>query len=158
MKTGFVMPFSKETVMRDHAGQDDISGFLAEGTEIKGEIRFREMMRIDGKVGGTIVSEGELVIGEMGEVEAEVRVGTLSVSGKLTGKVHAAEKIEIHPKGRVIGELTLSKANLVIHEGGVFEGTIEMGTPSTGTARHGKDRDDADGEPTLPPVEAFRRS
>ena len=79
MKTGFVMPFSKENVMRDHAGQDDISGFLAEGTEIKGEIRFRELMRIDGKVSGTIVSEGELVIGEAGHVEADVKVGTLSV-------------------------------------------------------------------------------
>lgn len=153
MKSGFVMPFSKENVMRDHAGQDDISGFLAEGTEIKGEIRFREMMRIDGKVSGTIVSEGELVIGEAGVVEAEVKVGTLSVSGKLTGKVHAAEKIEIHPKGRVDGELNIAKPNLVIHEGGVFEGTIEMGTPSTSNRR-----EEGEGDTTLPAVEAFRRS
>ena len=67
MKGGFVMPFSKENSMREHIGQDDISGFLAEGTEIKGEIRFKDILRIDGKVGGTIVSEGELVIGENGE-------------------------------------------------------------------------------------------
>lgn len=154
MKTGFVMPFSKENVMRDHAGQDDISGFLAEGTEIKGEIRFRELMRIDGKVSGNIVSEGELVIGESGEVEAEVKVGILSVSGKLTGKVHAAEKIEIHPKGRVHGDLTLAKPNLVIHEGGVFEGTIEMGAPTASGSRRGDEGHDA----TMPTVEAFRRS
>ena len=154
MKTGFVMPFSKETVMRDHAGQDDISGFLAEGTEIKGEIRFREMMRIDGKVSGTIVSEGELVVGESGEVEAEVRVGTLSVSGKLNGKVTASDKIEIHPKGRVTGDLTLAKPNLVIHEGGIFDGTIEMGTaPTTSTRRPSEEMT---GEATIPAVEAFR--
>ena len=152
MKTGFVMPFSKENVMRDHAGQDDISGFLAEGTEIKGEIRFRELMRIDGKVSGTIVSEGELVIGEAGQVEADVKVSTLSVSGTLNGKVHAAEKIEIHPKGRVHGELTLSKPNLVIHEGGVFEGTIEMGN-APGTGKRGEDEH---GDSTIPAVEAFR--
>lgn len=154
MKSGFVMPFSKENVMRDHAGQDDISGFLAEGTEIKGEIRFRELMRIDGKVSGTIVSDGELVIGESGEVEAEVRVGTLSVSGRLTGKVHADEKIEIHPKGRVNGDLTLAKPNLVIHEGGVFEGTIEMGS-ATGSSRR---VEAGDGEPTIATLEAFRKS
>src|SRR5262245_462678 len=151
MKSGFVMPFSKENVMRDHAGQDDISGFLAEGTEIKGEIRFKELMRIDGKVSGTIVSEGELVIGEAGVVEAEVKVGTLSVSGKLTGKVQAADKIEIHPKGRVDGELTLAKPNLVIHEGGVFEGTIEMGMPSTSARRD----EESHGDTTIPAVEAF---
>ena len=57
MKGGFVMPFSKENVMRDHIGQDDISGFLAEGTEIKGEIHFKDILRVDGKVSGKIVSE-----------------------------------------------------------------------------------------------------
>ena len=71
MKTGFVMPFSKETAMRDHAGQDDISGFLAEGTEIKGEIHFKDILRVDGKVSGKIVSEGELVVGENGEIQQE---------------------------------------------------------------------------------------
>ena len=73
MKGGFVMPFAKENSMREHIGQDDISGFLAEGTEIQGEIRFKDILRIDGKVGGTIISEGELVIGETGEVDAQVQ-------------------------------------------------------------------------------------
>ena len=85
MKGGFVMPFGKENAMRDPMGQEDISGFLAEGTEVKGEIRFKDMLRIDGKVSGKIVSEGELVVGENGAVEAEVSVGTLSVSGQITG-------------------------------------------------------------------------
>jgi cytoskeletal protein CcmA (bactofilin family) len=152
MKGGFVMPFAKENSLREHIGQDDISGFLAEGTEIKGEIRFKDILRIDGKVGGTIVSEGELVIGETGEVDAEVRVGTLSVSGRLTGKVHATEKVEIHAKGRVVGDMNLASPNLVIHEGGVFEGTIEMGSKGEGHA------DNLDAESTLPNVEPFRRS
>ena len=120
------MPFSKEALLRDHVAQDDISGFLAEGTEIHGEIRFRDVLRVDGKIGGKIISEKELVVGESGEVEADVDVGILSVSGKVTGTIHVKEKLEIHPTGRVIGDLTLEKPNLVIHEGGVFEGNIDM--------------------------------
>jgi cytoskeletal protein CcmA (bactofilin family) len=126
MKGGFVMPFSKDALLRDHVGQDDISGFLAEGTEIHGEVRFRDVLRVDGKISGKVISEKELVIGESGEVEAEVDVGILSVSGKITGTIHVKEKLEIHPTGRVIGDLTLEKPNLVIHEGGVFEGNIDM--------------------------------
>jgi len=126
MKGGFVMPFSKDALLRDHVGQDDISGFLAEGTEIHGEIRFRDVLRVDGKVTGKVISEKELVVGESGEVEAEVEVGILSVSGKVTGTIHIKEKLEIHPTGRVVGDLTLEKPNLVIHEGGVFEGNIDM--------------------------------
>lgn len=154
MKSGFGMPFGKESnVMRDHIGQDDISGFLAEGTEIKGEIRFRDILRVDGKVSGKIISEGELVIGETGEVEAEVRVGTLSVSGRLNGSISAVEKIEIHPKGKVHGDLSLNKPNLVIHEGGVFEGSIDMGTAAGGSTRDGAADDDA----PRSTVEPFRK-
>ena len=134
------MPFSKEIVMKEHAGPDDISGFLAEGTEIQGEIRFRDILRLDGKISGTIRSEGELVVGESGEVDAEVHVGTLSVSGKVTGSFHVKEKMEIHSKGRVSGDLTIDKANFLIHEGGVFEGNVDM---SAGVKREDKE-DDAD--------------
>jgi cytoskeletal protein CcmA (bactofilin family) len=152
MKGGFVMPFGKENAMRDPMGQEDISGFLAEGTEIKGEIRFKDLLRVDGKVSGKIVSEGELVIGENGSVEAEVSVGTLSVSGQVTGTIHATEKVEIHPKGRVHGDMTISRANLVIHEGGVFEGKIDM----AGTERK-DDHRDADDEAKIAGIESFRR-
>jgi len=138
MKGGFVMPFSKENLLKDHALQDDISGFLAEGTEIRGEIHFRDILRVDGKVTGKVISEKELVVGETGEVEAEINVGTLSVSGKVTGTFHVREKLEIHPKGRVVGDLTLEKPNLVIHEGGVFEGKIDMNA-SAAPRREGKE-------------------
>jgi cytoskeletal protein CcmA (bactofilin family) len=126
MKGGFVMPFSKDSLLKDHVVQDDISGFLAEGTEIQGEVRFRDILRVDGKIRGKVISEKELVVGESGEVEAEVEVGMLSVSGKVTGNLHIKEKLEIHPRGRVVGDVTLDKPNLVIHEGGIFEGNIEM--------------------------------
>lgn len=120
------MPFSKDALLKDHVAQDDISGFLAEGTEIRGEVRFRDVLRVDGKIGGKVISERELVVGESGEIEADVDVGVLSVSGKVTGTIHVKEKLEIHPTGRVLGDLTLEKPNLVIHEGGVFEGNIDM--------------------------------
>jgi cytoskeletal protein CcmA (bactofilin family) len=154
VKSSFSIPFTKESsAMREHLGQDDISGFLAEGTEIKGEIRFRDILRVDGKISGKITSEGELVIGESGEVEAEVRVGTLSVSGRLSGTVNATEKVEIHPKGRVHGDVSIAKPNLVIHEGGTFEGNIDMGTAARPEAHDG----DHDDEAKRAIVEPFRK-
>jgi cytoskeletal protein CcmA (bactofilin family) len=126
MKGGFGMPFGKDNPIKEHFVQNDISGFLAEGTEIKGEIRFRDVLRVDGKISGKIESEGELVVGENGEIDAEVQVGTLSVSGKVAGTMKVRDKVEIHAKGRISGELTVEKPNLVIHEGAVFEGDVNM--------------------------------
>jgi len=111
------------------ANQDDISGFLGEGTVISGEIRFPDILRIDGKVTGKLYSEKELVVGETGEVEAEIEVGILSVSGRVTGTLRIKERITIHPRGHVQGELVMDKPGLIVEEGGVFEGTISMNVP-----------------------------
>jgi len=111
------------------ANQDDISGFLGEGTVISGEIRFPDILRIDGKVTGKLYSEKELVVGETGEVEAEIEVGILSVSGRVTGTLRIKERITIHPRGHVQGELVMDKPGLIVEEGGVFEGTISMNAP-----------------------------
>ena len=121
------MPFGKDNPIKEHfSAQSDISGFLAEGTEIKGEIRFRDVLRVDGKISGKIESDGELVVGENGEIDAEVHVGVLSVSGKVAGTMKVRDKVEIHAKGRISGDLTVEKPNLVIHEGAVFEGDVNM--------------------------------
>jgi len=146
MKGEFGMPFSKESLLKDHVVQDDISGFLAEGTEIQGEVRFRDVLRVDGKISGKVISEKELVVGETGEVDADIDVGVLSVSGKVTGTIHVKEKLEIHPKGRVLGEVTLEKPNLVIHEGGVFEGNIDMNAGKRKDSRDASARKEAEVE------------
>lgn len=143
MKEDRIMAFSKESLLKNHVGEDDISGFLAEGTEISGEIRFRNVLRVDGKISGKVISERELVIGETGVVDAEIEVGILSVSGKVTGKIHVKEKVEIHPTGRVVGDLSIEKPHLVIHEGGVFEGNVDMNAGKRKDARAGQQKEGA---------------
>ena len=141
------MGFSKESLLKDHVGQDDISGFLAEGTEISGEIRFRDVLRVDGKITGKVISEKELVVGESGIVDAEVQVGTLSVSGKVTGKIHVKEKVEILSTGRLVGDLSIEKPQLVIREGGVFEGNIDMNAGKRKEGRGGAPQKEGTVEP-----------
>lgn len=154
MKGGFGMPFGKDNPIKEHfAPQSDISGFLAEGTEIKGEIRFKDVLRVDGKISGKIESEGELVVGENGEIDAEVQVGTLSVSGKVAGNMKVREKVEIHSKGRISGELTVEKPNLVIHEGAVFEGDVNMNAARKDSTQ----KNVAPKDPNVTNVEPIRR-
>ena len=112
--------------MRERTGESNLSGFLGEGTLISGDIRFPEILRVEGKITGKVTSEHELVVGESGEVEAEIDVGILSVNGKVSGTLRVRERLTIHSRGQVRGELILEKPGLVVEEGGVFEGTIEM--------------------------------
>lgn len=102
----------------------DLSGFLDRETAIKGDLSFKETLRIDGKFEGTIRAGKSLIVGESADVNADVEVGSLFVSGRLRGKATASERIELSSSARVQSDL---KTNiLVVEEGAVFEGRCEM--------------------------------
>jgi cytoskeletal protein CcmA (bactofilin family) len=101
------------------------SGFLAEGTEIDGEVRFADELRIDGKLTGKVLSsKGRLTVGNPGNVEADIEVGTASIGGTVVGTLVASVKVEILATGRVFGNI--QSPALIIEEGAVFEGRCEM--------------------------------
>lgn len=140
--------------MKDGSAAGELNGFLGPGTWVKGEIRFTDTLRVDGKVTGKIISDRELIVGQTGEVEAEVEVGSLSVSGKVSGTIKVKDRIEIHPRGRVYGELKLAAPNLIIEEGAVFEGSIDMSTPGESEAE--PEAASEDEEPDIKPLQAVK--
>ena len=113
---------------RKKPGTGELDGYIGPGTVIEGTVRFTQVLRVDGKVSGKIVSERDLVIGDEGVVDAEVEVGSISVDGKLSGKITVSERMEIHSGAEVRGEIQMKSPSLVIEEGGVFEGKVKMST------------------------------
>jgi cytoskeletal protein CcmA (bactofilin family) len=101
-----------------------ISGFIDRDTEIIGDIKFKENFRIDGVFKGKILSGNGLIIGETGEVEADIDVVTIAVNGRVKGTIKAKERIEIFSKGRVIGSVAAPK--LIIEDGAFFQGSCQM--------------------------------
>jgi cytoskeletal protein CcmA (bactofilin family) len=101
-----------------------ISGFIDRESEIVGDIKFKENFRIDGIFKGKILSGNGLIIGESGEVEAEIDVVKISINGRVKGSIKAKERIEIFAKGRVIGSVSAPK--LIIEDGAFFQGSCQM--------------------------------
>jgi cytoskeletal protein CcmA (bactofilin family) len=106
----------------------EITGFFAEGVEIQGDLIFKDTLRVDGKIQGTIRGDGELVIGPSGAVEGEVTVTAASVSGKIKGILRVKDRLEVHSGGKVEGDVLLGKPGLVVHDGGTIEAKLQMGT------------------------------
>ena len=103
----------------------DLRSFLGEGTEITGEVRFSEIMRVDSNIYGTIVSDsGSLLIMEKGCVKATVQVGVVEVSGIVEGTITAKNSVKIHSTGRVYGDIYTPA--LIIEHGAVFDGKCHM--------------------------------
>jgi len=104
---------------------EDLNGFMDEGTEFLGELRFRNVLRIDGRLKGKVVSDNTLIVGETGHVEADIDCGVVSIRGTVRGRVHGRQRIELLAGSRVLA--TLVSPKLVIEDGAYFEGECEMG-------------------------------
>ena len=111
-------------IFKSDSKPSDLNGFLDAGSDLHGELRFETSFRVDGKFTGTVISSGDLMVGEGGEVEGELRVGRVFVSGTVRGNVQAHQKLQIAPGGKVFADVTT--ASLVIEDGALFEGRCAM--------------------------------
>jgi cytoskeletal protein CcmA (bactofilin family) len=103
---------------------------LTSDVEIKGTIKFGEVMRIDGKFDGDLISDnGELVIGKTGNVKANVKVRSAVIEGRVDGNIKASDKVELKQKAQLIGDLQAK--TLVIEEGVVFVGQCNVNPEGT---------------------------
>jgi cytoskeletal protein CcmA (bactofilin family) len=105
-------------------GTGGFNAILDRGSEFEGKLTFEGTVRIDGKFKGEIFSDANLVIGESGKLEANIQVGSVSVSGEIRGNITAKTKVEIHPPAVVHGNI--QTPSLLIEEGAIFEGNCVM--------------------------------
>jgi cytoskeletal protein CcmA (bactofilin family) len=102
----------------------DLNGFLDSGSHVEGELRFETSFRVDGRFTGKVQSNGDLIIGEGGEVDGDVRAGQVFVSGTLRGTIRAGRRVQISARGKVLADL--DTPSLVIEDGAFFEGRCTM--------------------------------
>lgn len=113
-------------------GETRIAGLIDVGSEFKGELAFKGSFRIEGSFQGTIKSDSLLIVGEKGKVEADIHAGQVVINGEVRGTVQAAERVEIHGRGRVYGTIVTPK--LVVEEGAFLEANCQTTGPGSGTA------------------------
>ncbi len=115
---------------------------LGEKTAFEGKLSFHGTLRIDGRFKGDISSDGTLLIGERGIVEANINSGIVVISGEVHGNINAGFSIEILAKGKVYGNIFTP--SLIIHEGVIFEGSCRMDNtkdvPSNELPEHNQDK------------------
>jgi cytoskeletal protein CcmA (bactofilin family) len=110
--------------MRSTAKQGDLNGFLDRGSHLRGELQFDAHFRIHGRFTGDVTTDGELIVGEGGEVEGELRVGQVVVSGTVRGSIQATRRVQITPTGKVFADVDTPA--LVVEDGALFEGRSVM--------------------------------
>jgi cytoskeletal protein CcmA (bactofilin family) len=102
---------------------EDVS-IISSGVIIDGNLFSEGNVRIDGSVRGNISVNGNLTIGDVSEINGEVKARNITMSGKVVGKINSMEKLKLESKAYLKGDLITKY--LIIEEGAHFEGFSSM--------------------------------
>jgi len=93
--------------------------------ELDGELSFRDMLRINGHVRGSVQSKsGTLIVADEATVDACIDVAIAIIGGEVNGDVYATERVELGPRAVINGNI--STPNLSIKPGATFHGDCSM--------------------------------
>ncbi len=101
-----------------------IKAYLGENVVFKGDLSFDGTVRIDGKFEGHVNTNDTLIIGETGDVVAEIVAGTVICKGKVKVAIVAATKVEMHASSKVVGDV--QSPSLTMELGAVLDGNCDM--------------------------------
>ena len=98
--------------------------YIGEDTSIEGAVKSSKSLTIYGRIKGAIECQGRVVIGQSGNVEADIIADNVIISGKVVGNITARGKLEMSSTGIVQGDV--KTARLIMDDGGKFDGRCEM--------------------------------
>jgi cytoskeletal protein CcmA (bactofilin family) len=105
---------------------------IGSSMRIKGEIRSREELLVDGEVEGVMESESLLTVGRNGNVKANMKAREVVIFGTVRGDVEVTGKIAIRGEGSLIGDIKC--AGISIDDGAYFKGSIDIARPQSKAA------------------------
>lgn len=103
---------------------EEIKAILDQGTEFEGKLIFTGSVRINGKFQGEIFGQGSLIVDKDAQVEANIAVKSVYISGNVRGNIEVNEKMNIHSTGKFSGDV--HTPIFIMEEGAFFDGRSHM--------------------------------
>ena len=104
--------------------ESPIRAYLGSDALFKGTLSFEGTVRIDGKFEGRVNTSDTLVVGETGDLEADIEAGTVICRGKMRGTIVASKKIEMHPSSKIVGDVQTPAMSIEL--GAILDGNCNM--------------------------------
>ncbi|HBG81993.1 TPA: cell shape determination protein CcmA [candidate division CPR2 bacterium] len=97
---------------------------IGHSVKLKGSLKSKEDIIVDGEVSGDITTESTLKVGHGAIVNANLKGKNIIISGNVSGNLEAGDMVQITETGKVVGDIKAS--NLSIFSGAFFSGKSEM--------------------------------
>ena len=100
---------------------------IAKDLTISGDLTTEGVVKIEGKVKGTIRANTQTLIAPGALVQGDLYTAEAIIGGRVEGNVHATDRVEVQATAEVLGDVYTRR--IVVLEGGSVNGSIKMGTP-----------------------------
>ena len=101
------------------------SPVFAAQPELSGEISFRDMIRVNGHIAGTVYSKkGTLIVDVTAKVDANIDVAVAIIGGTVHGDIVARERLELGPNAKIYGNIWTQ--SIAMRDGAFFDGVCTM--------------------------------
>ncbi len=108
----------------EESNKSKVETVLGKGTKIEGDICTSGSLRVEGEIIGKIKAEGDLFVGESGNIKNQIEARNIIIAGRVESNVIAQKKLEILPSGILCGDI---KTNVLkIEEGAKFIGSSQI--------------------------------
>lgn len=99
---------------------------IGQETTFDGDISAKGNMKIEGKINGSLKSNGKIFLGKDSKVDGDITSKSLIIGGKVIGNIKTAENLEITETGNLNGDILVSSFSIA--EGGIFKGNCNINT------------------------------
>ncbi|MCR4848477.1 MAG: polymer-forming cytoskeletal protein [Bacteroidales bacterium] len=104
--------------------ESPVRNLIGKDTVIKGDVESSGDIRVDGKLIGSLKSNGKIVVGQTGIIEGDIICKQADISGSVKGILTCEELTTLKSTSRV--EIDMNTKQLCIEVGAVFTGKCQM--------------------------------
>ena len=101
---------------------------IATGSCVTGELTSDGVVKIEGKIVGSVRAELQVLVAKGGLIEGDVYTREAVVGGEVRGSILADERVEVQASATIHGDITTQR--IVVHEGGEVNGNVRMANPN----------------------------
>jgi len=97
---------------------------IGQNVKLLGNLTNQGPIQINGIVDGQVESGAVVIVGVGALVKGPVKAKVVEITGEVQGVIHASDRVEIFPKGKLVGDVTTK--NLVVRLGAMFIGKSQQ--------------------------------
>lgn len=107
-----------------NAAGDSPLSIISAGMTVTGNIESTGVLKIEGRIEGSIRGARQVLLGRQGEVKGDIYAQEAVIGGRVEGIVRTSDRVEVQGSATVVGDIHTK--TIIVLEGAQINGQVRM--------------------------------